>query len=244
MTSVVDSSCRRTPCSGRSASTNDGKNALANPQALNSYSYANDNPISNKDPNGRCGALAAVAGICAFAATLFMPQVVGDPMMNADGTWSATPQQARIEQSLFVAGFAIPGGNAKNAAKYSPEIIAQVEKALGPQYAKMLAEGGERAALMGRAANDNVKELVNQLYRAKDQVPGGTAGAAIYYKLSGQFVGNSTHYDKISNSINRIGNIVSSVGNKLSAGDRQVLNYVSGQLQKAESMIKSIRAGN
>src|SRR5262249_13520557 len=31
----------------------DGKNALSNPQALNSYGYANDNPITNKDPNGR-----------------------------------------------------------------------------------------------------------------------------------------------------------------------------------------------
>src|SRR6266436_794321 len=35
--------------------TNDGKSALLNPQALNSYGYANDNPITNKDPSGRCG---------------------------------------------------------------------------------------------------------------------------------------------------------------------------------------------
>jgi RHS repeat-associated protein len=31
----------------------DGKNALSNPQALNSYGYASDNPITNKDPSGR-----------------------------------------------------------------------------------------------------------------------------------------------------------------------------------------------
>jgi RHS repeat-associated protein len=31
----------------------DGRNALSNPQALNSYSYASDNPITNKDPSGR-----------------------------------------------------------------------------------------------------------------------------------------------------------------------------------------------
>src|SRR6266566_2482749 len=35
--------------------TQDGKNALANPQALNSYGYANDNPITGKDPLGRIG---------------------------------------------------------------------------------------------------------------------------------------------------------------------------------------------
>ena len=33
--------------------TQDGKNALSSPQALNSYGYAGDNPITNKDPNGR-----------------------------------------------------------------------------------------------------------------------------------------------------------------------------------------------
>jgi RHS repeat-associated protein len=31
----------------------DGKSAMLNPQALNSYGYANDNPITNKDPLGR-----------------------------------------------------------------------------------------------------------------------------------------------------------------------------------------------
>jgi RHS repeat-associated protein len=31
----------------------DGRNALSNPQALNSYGYASDNPITNKDPLGR-----------------------------------------------------------------------------------------------------------------------------------------------------------------------------------------------
>ncbi|QHP67453.1 hypothetical protein EI171_08440 [Bradyrhizobium sp. LCT2] len=40
--------------------TKDGKNALSNPQALNSYGYANDNPITGKDPNGRqCVSCAA-----------------------------------------------------------------------------------------------------------------------------------------------------------------------------------------
>ncbi|MCK9351296.1 MAG: SpvB/TcaC N-terminal domain-containing protein [Candidatus Paceibacterota bacterium] len=33
--------------------TRDGRSVLTNPQAQNSYSYANGNPITNKDPNGR-----------------------------------------------------------------------------------------------------------------------------------------------------------------------------------------------
>jgi RHS repeat-associated protein len=33
--------------------TQDGKSVLSNPQMLDSYGYANDNPISGKDPSGR-----------------------------------------------------------------------------------------------------------------------------------------------------------------------------------------------
>jgi RHS repeat-associated protein len=41
---------------------------LADPQSLNSYSYAEDNPITNKDPNGDVTALALAPIILALAA--------------------------------------------------------------------------------------------------------------------------------------------------------------------------------
>src|SRR5262249_10553544 len=50
--------------------TQDGKNALSNPQALNSYGYANDNPITGKDPSGRCledGCVVEASAIGGFA---------------------------------------------------------------------------------------------------------------------------------------------------------------------------------
>jgi RHS repeat-associated protein len=43
--------------------TNDGKTALTNPQAQNSYGYANDNPVTGKDPNGRQCVLCAGAEV-------------------------------------------------------------------------------------------------------------------------------------------------------------------------------------
>jgi len=50
----------------------DGKNALSNPQALNSYGYANDNPITGKDPNGRCTVCAGLeVGYSLFAQKAF-----------------------------------------------------------------------------------------------------------------------------------------------------------------------------
>jgi hypothetical protein len=44
---------------------------LANPQSLNSYSYADDNPITKKDPDGEAASLAGfISSLKAFVASL------------------------------------------------------------------------------------------------------------------------------------------------------------------------------
>jgi RHS repeat-associated protein len=67
--------------------TQDGKAALSNPQALNSYAYANGNPITNKDPNGKFGAAAALpfvyaTGDVGLAATA---EIWGPPLLIGAG---------------------------------------------------------------------------------------------------------------------------------------------------------------
>jgi RHS repeat-associated protein len=58
--------------------TQDGKNALSNPQALNSYGYANDNPITGKDPNGRqCVACAGAEVLYSLGAQTAYDGVFG-----------------------------------------------------------------------------------------------------------------------------------------------------------------------
>jgi RHS repeat-associated protein len=63
---------------------------LQNPQSFNTYSYSLDNPITNKDPSGRCGP------ICMGLMALFMPTPVGDPSFGPNGSISSTPQQRAI----------------------------------------------------------------------------------------------------------------------------------------------------
>lgn len=68
--------------------TKDGNAALSNPQAQNSYGYANGNPIINKDPNGRFGAVAALpfvyvtgdVGLAATAGIWGPPALIGAGM--------------------------------------------------------------------------------------------------------------------------------------------------------------------
>jgi RHS repeat-associated protein len=67
--------------------TQDGKLALINPQALNSYGYANDNPITSKDPNGRCP--TCLAGAIAGAALGVGSQAVGDYLAGNSFNWQS-----------------------------------------------------------------------------------------------------------------------------------------------------------
>jgi RHS repeat-associated protein len=58
----------------------EGKNALSKPQALNSYGYANDNPLTNKDPLGReaYGVNLGVSGEAGFGALYRRPNQCRD----------------------------------------------------------------------------------------------------------------------------------------------------------------------
>jgi RHS repeat-associated protein len=69
---------------------------LQDPQTLNSYSYAEDNPIVKSDPSGRCGP------ICVSLVSLFDPSTVGDPVFGPNGSISSTPQQLAINTGGFV----------------------------------------------------------------------------------------------------------------------------------------------
>src|SRR5262245_43689689 len=56
---------------------------LKDPQSLNSYSYANDNPITNRDPNGKLAA-AAAPFLLGGGASL-SPETLGLSMLVAGG---------------------------------------------------------------------------------------------------------------------------------------------------------------
>ncbi len=63
--------------------TSDGNQALLNPQAQNSYSYANNNPIVNKDPSGRCPwcipAIGFVGGIVTQGVKDYQNNILSTP---------------------------------------------------------------------------------------------------------------------------------------------------------------------
>lgn len=80
--------------------TPDSKSVMFNPQAMNSYSYAQNNPITNKDPDGRCGPL------CVILWGLLTPEVAYAPDVGEE------EQTAPIETAITVVGVVAPGARA------------------------------------------------------------------------------------------------------------------------------------
>jgi RHS repeat-associated protein len=220
--------------------TQDGMSVLSNPQLQNSYSYAGNNPIIGKDPNGRCPiCLVAVGALAMYApqATTYLSSLTTPVGQYAI---SEAFQDAQSGSYGWAAFGLLTAGEGSGAGRYSDEAVAKVKNVLGPEYERLVEQGGERAALLLRSSNSKVQNLVKSLYKPTDQIPGGTAGAAIYTKISGQTVENKTHILKVYESLNRVRNIFKSVGSGLSSGDKAVLNYAKSQLTKAESILKGL----
>jgi RHS repeat-associated protein len=73
---------------------------LANPQSLNSYSYANDNPITGKDPDGRQEQVATVALIAQATALIARIAAILATSLLATGLVTSSQGQAALSNVI------------------------------------------------------------------------------------------------------------------------------------------------
>ena len=99
---------------------------LTDPQSLNSYSYGNDNPISNKDPNGLGAGPAAipfaiiVAILYTIAALLSSPQV---QHASSQAASAIVNQSVQIVQTISISRpFVLPTGQTSGYNLAAPTI--------------------------------------------------------------------------------------------------------------------------
>jgi len=132
--------------------TNDGKTALLNPQSQNSYGYANDNPITGKDPNGRLAGIDDLAeiGLIAIIRAAIVTgavntdfNIAGNIVQNAQQgklSYNATPGQLL---NSFGQG-ATFGATAETGAGF---LTPFAKMALAARSAKLVSQGVSAAGV-------------------------------------------------------------------------------------------------
>lgn len=200
---------------------------LLDPQSLNSYSYARNNPLILVDPDGNMSLHFAefansrpeyfsqqIQNMGSNALPYFYRQT-GDPQNSL-----RVNSQKIQDMSATAMGIAMmkAGGEGKvnsiremNITKFDPI-----------QQQRMALEGIE---------NSRLKNTITDLYKKSDTIPGGTAGAVRAESWTGEATRNKFHSIKAENSINRLSNISREVN--LTTREQSVVKSLKNDLKAA-----------
>ena len=143
----------------------DQQEILADPQALNSYSYANNNPITQSDPTGRCPMCVLAIGTLA----MYSPQITSyaQSLLTPLGQIGINQATEDVKQGNYLwagIGFLtagdVPGRNIGNLSKL--EKLPQISVKLPDKFDKLLELTGKNnnkilseASKFGEAFIDN-----------------------------------------------------------------------------------------
>jgi len=122
---------------------------LTNPQSLNSYLYANGNPIVNKDPSGRCIgpaiafcvpiALATIGGLAGFGGT-YASDVIENRVNGAESPYAMTSSPgAYAAGTLFGAATPFVAGPklvVAGASAFGTSVTQDIANGNSPNFAK------------------------------------------------------------------------------------------------------------
>jgi len=117
---------------------------LTDPQSLNSYSYANDNPITKSDPTGRCIEDGCVGEFAVMAARAYVVNVAMSETALVAGNVYGNVQQGLQTNSLSPASFVPTVSRQQYLAAAGEAIPASI---LGPFGGKIAGRLGVRTLL-------------------------------------------------------------------------------------------------
>jgi len=211
---------------------NDLQAILSDPQSLNSYSYARNNPLTVVDPNGAWGisfglAFQLTKQAIGETATLLGNYAAGQyqafqAMRQANSQWIS--QHPQLSQ-LFINIGAIAGGG----IDFSPAEteVAGVSSPLNGS--KSFDPVAQQKAWLEGVENPAAQNLIKDVFRPQDTTPGGTIGALQKELETGELTGGKSHLIKAQDTLNRINNIESS--QQLNSTEQSRLNTIKDSIK-------------
>ena len=218
---------------------------LPDPQQLNSYSYARNNPVVFSDPTGRCvdGVTTLVCIAVYGVLTLFVAS-------NAALLYGAITQNVDVINLGFgLNDIVVSGGSGLTPTnpitgqqRGSPEVKVEVSRVQsGSQKQNIVGQQSVAIAkqMSTGASNQSVLNLISSVYKPTDTIQGGFFGAYSNEVITGAPTKGVNHYQKVEQTLNRIDNIITSEGKNLTSGDiHALLNLLANaasEVQKIEN---------
>lgn len=217
------------------------------PQSWNKYAYSRNNPLLYTDPTGMRYTICDANRHCSddYSDADFDKNLSGtskngtifDNVGNKIGTYERTSfddlspmgnmffnqmSARRATSNGAIAAFGV-------ASLAGGGIVAGgMAIAGGTGLTTLTIPAGTLAPL---ASNPTLQKIVNKLFQVTDQLPGGTAGAVRYERLTGDLLSPAGHFQKAAEMIEALTDLLRS--GKLSANDQLVTRQVIGELSSA-----------
>ncbi|OGH71182.1 MAG: hypothetical protein A2921_03090 [Candidatus Magasanikbacteria bacterium RIFCSPLOWO2_01_FULL_43_20b] len=191
---------------------------LSDPQSLNSYAYANNNPLKYTDPDGEIiPILIAAWAVAEFGMSAYDVYDTVSTLADKDATFS----DKGIATGGMLLGVVLPGGGYGAAGKAA-------------NHAFDITKAGKntRGVLLDNVSDHKLKEIVQQLYRKGSKIgDGGTADALRYETQTGDLLSKSGHIEKATGRITELTRYLGQ--DNLSTQDRQIGQSLLNNLKDA-----------
>jgi RHS repeat-associated protein len=233
---------------------------FSDPQSMNLYSYARNNPLSGGDPSGHTYTVcAADNGQCTniddktFEAEQKADKANGVGFANGNitqdgktvGTFSHDPDIAG-DPAANIAGMGYIGAHQAMVTEFVKQdayfaagalggaaIGAGVEAIQAARAARIAAAVAKLSMVKPLVSNAKLVEVVEELFQVTDKIPGGLGGGVRYEAMTGDLLSPAGHAQEAGDIINQLNNILKNPNAGLSSRDQAIAKEIIGDLQRA-----------